>query len=123
MSKVFFLCGFSLFVMAYYNAFGWLLPLFWAGLLFASIGATVVVSTVSSELFPTAYRSTASGVIAAIATIFGALSLVVHGWLLPVVASPWVAVSVLAALVLLAPLCVALLPETSGRALEEIAPE
>lgn len=118
-----FLLAMPLFIIAYYQADGWRLPLFWAGLLFTSIGATVTLSALSSELFPTAYRSTAAGAMAVIATISGALSLLVHGFLRQVVGSPWSAVSLLALLLLFTPLLIAYLPETSGRPLEEIAPE
>lgn len=118
-----FLSAMSLFIIAYYHAAGWQLPLFWAGLLFTSIGATVTLNALSSELFPTAYRSTATGATALVATLGGAASLLLHGLLLNIIASPWTAVSLLALLILLAPLLLLSLPETSGRSLEEIAPE
>lgn len=118
-----FLIAMSLFIIAYYHAAGWRLPLFWAGLLFTSIGATVTLSALSSELFPTAYRSTAAGATALVATLGSASSLLLHGLLLNIVASPWTAVSLLAPLLLLAPVLILYLPETSGRSLEEIAPE
>jgi hypothetical protein len=60
---------------------------------------------------------------AMVATVTGSLSLVLHGILFQALGSSWTAVSLLAALVLLAPALVTLLPETSGRTLEEIAPE
>lgn len=118
-----FLLTMPLFIIAYYHADGWRLPLFWAGLLFTSIGATVTLSALSSELFPTAYRSTAAGAMAVIATFSGALSLLAHSFLHQAVGSPWSAVSLLALLLLFTPLLIAYLPETSGRPLEEIAPE
>ena len=118
-----FLVTMPLFIIAYYQAAGWWLPFFWAGLLFTSIGATVTLSALSSELFPTAYRSTAAGAMAVLATLSGAMSLLAHDFLRQVVGSPWSAVSLLALLLLLTPLLIAYLPETSGRSLEEIAPE
>lgn len=118
-----FLLTMPLFILAYYHASGWWLPLFWAGLLFTSIGATVTVSALSSELFPTANRSTAAGAMAVIATMSGAMSLLAHGLIQQVIDSPWSAVGLLALLILPAPLLIGYLPETSGRALEEIAPE
>lgn len=116
-----FLSAMPLLIVAYYHADGWRLPLCWAGLLFTSIGAMVTLSALSSELFPTAYRSTAAGAMTALATISGALSLLAHGLLRQVVVSPWSAVSLLALLLLFAPFLIAYLPETSGRTLEEIA--
>lgn len=118
-----FLVGMTIFIVAYYNAAGWLLPLLWAGLLFTSVGAGVSLGTLSTELFPTSYRSTAAGATAVLATVCGALSLVVHGLLFNATGSPWRAVSGLALLILLAPFLLLRLPETSGRTLEEIAPE
>lgn len=117
------LVAMSLCIIAYYNVQGWLLPLFWAGLLFSSIGATVVLSAINNELFPTAYRATASGAIAILATLSGAASLTVHGQLVRWQLSPWTAISLLALGLLVIPVSLMRLPETSGRALEEIAPE
>lgn len=118
-----FLVTMPLFIIAYYHANGWRLPLFWAGWLFTSIGATVTLGALSSELFPTTYRATAAGAMAVIATISGAMSLLAHGLLRQAVGSPWSAVSLLALLIVWAPLLIGCLPETSGRTLEEIAPE
>jgi MFS family permease len=118
-----FLGAFPLFIIGFYNVFGWLLPLLWAGLLFTSIGTTVALSTLAGELFPTSYRSTASGAMAVVATTTGSLSLVLHGILFRWLGSSWTAVSLLAGIILFAPLLVTSLPETSGRTLEEIAPE
>ncbi len=111
------------FIIAYFNSRGWLLPLLWAGMLFISLGVSVALGTIRAELFPTSYRSTAAGATAVIATLGGALSLVIHGLLVATAGSPWVAISLLALLMLLAPGLLKFLPETSGRTLEEIAPE
>jgi MFS family permease len=118
-----FLTGMPLTIFVYYHVAGWLLPLSWAAMLFIGIGAAVALNTLATELFPTSYRSTATGAIAVIATLSGALSLMVHGWLLPLIGSPWRAAGLLALLILTTPLLVLLLPETAGRTLEEIAPE
>ena len=117
-----FLLGMPFFIIAYYQADGWRLPLFWSGLLFTSIGAAVTLSALGSELFPTAYRATATGALSLIATLCGAGSLLVHGVLAQVVGSPWLAVTLLALLIVPAPLFLWALPETNGRPLEEIAP-
>ncbi|HMN30746.1 MAG TPA: MFS transporter [Caldilineaceae bacterium] len=118
-----FLTALPLFIIGYYNVGGWLLPLLWAVLLFTSIGAGVALGALSSELFPTSFRSTASGAMSVVATLFGALCLVLHGWLFQRTGSAWQAVSILALLLFFAPLLITRLPETSGRSLEEIAPE
>jgi MFS family permease len=122
-TAAFFLAGMPLFILGYYNVFGWLLPVLWAGMLFTTIGASVALGALNAELFPTSYRSTASGAIAVVATVWGVFSLATHGWLVGRLGSPWPAVSVLALLLLLTPFCLLWLPETSGRTLEEIAPD
>lgn len=122
-AAVIFLGAMPLFIIGYYHVSGWRLPLLWAGMLFSSIGATVILSASSGELFPTTYRATASGVVVALATISGSLSLAVHGQLVQLQLSPWSAISLLALFLLITPLLMLRLPETSGRALEEIAPE
>jgi MFS family permease len=118
-----FLGGLPLTILTYYHVAGWLLPFAWAVMLFIGIGAAVALNTLATELFPTSYRSTASGAIAVIATISGALSLMLHGWLLPLIGSPWRTAGLLALVILATPLLVLWLPETAGRTLEEIAPE
>lgn len=118
-----FLLALPLFIIAYFNSTGWLLPLLWAGMLFTSIGTGVAFGALNTELFPTAYRATAAGATAVIATVGGVLSLLVHSQLLPFTQSPWTAVSWLALLVFVVPPLLLRLPETSGRTLEEIAPE
>jgi len=49
--------------------------------------------------------------------------LALHGQIVAYTGSPWSAINWLALFVFLAPLLVFSLPETSGRTLEEIAPE
>ncbi len=122
-TSLLFLTTMPLFVIAYYNSAGWLLPLFWAGLLFSSVGATVVLNATSGELFPTAYRATALGLTTVLATVSGASSLAVHGQLVRMGSTPWVAITLLVLLLFFIPIFLVPLPETSGRSLEEIAPE
>ena len=113
-----------LFIIGFYNADGFLLPFLWAGMAFSLLGVVVLMLALGTEIFPTSYRSTVSGartVVAAVGTVFG---LSVHGLMFTVTGSQWSAISMLALLMFLAPVVVAVaLPEPSGRALEEIAPE
>lgn len=120
---LFFLLALPLFVLGYFNLAGFWLPILWAGMLFTGVGLGVTLSAYSAELFPTDYRATATGATAVIAAVGGVLSLTLHSWLLPLTGSPWLAVSLLTLLVFVAPLLLLGLPETSGRTLEEIAPE
>jgi putative MFS transporter len=123
-TTILFLGGVPLFIAAFYNGFGPLLPALWAGMIFAQVGTDVSLATVGTELFPTSYRSTASGARSVLTNIGAVLGLAVHAALFIRVRSQWMAVTLLAPLILVAPIVVALaFPETSGRALEEISPE
>ena len=119
-----FLLAHPLFVIAYYNAFGFLLPPFWICAVFSGIGSSVVLGTFGNELFPTSYRSTASGSRMVLGTFGGVAGLMAESMLYGIFGSHWTAISILAALAFAAPLVVAaFFPETSGRSLEDISPE
>jgi len=121
---IFFLSVQPAFVLLYYQTSGWLIPPAWIVMVYCGIGANVVLGTFGIELFPTSYRSTASGARTVIATVGGSLGLLVEGVLYGIVGSHWTALSILVLFAFLAPIIVALFfPETAGRPLEEIAPE
>lgn len=122
-ATMFFLTAMPIIIAIFYNVSGWILPVIWAIMLFGMMGVGVSIETLGAELFPTSYRSTAAGARALVASSGAALSLAIHGILFNLVGSQWFAVTLLAFLVLLTPFLVAWLPETSGRALDEIAPE
>jgi len=112
------------FVLGFYASQGWLLPVLWVGMVFTGIASGVVLGTFGNELFPTSYRSTASGARAFVATIGGVAGLQAEAWLFGGSGSHWEAISTLAVLAFAAPVIVwAFFPETSGRVLEEISPE
>jgi putative MFS transporter len=101
---------------------GWIVP---AWILFTSCGVAIDVlfGALGSELFPTSYRSTASGVRAAVGTVGGALGLLLESLLYPLTGSHSGAITWMLALAWIAPLVVLLLlPETARRELEEISP-
>ncbi len=111
-------------VLAFYQGFGWPLVPVWIAMVFSGIAGAVVLATFGNELFPTSYRSTASGARTIVATLGGVLGLAVESVLYGIFHSHWTAVSVLVVFAFAAPLIVAIFfPETSGRALEEISPE
>jgi formate/nitrite transporter FocA (FNT family) len=84
----------------------------------------VLVAALGGELFPTSYRSTASGVRAVVATLGAALGLWTEGRLYGLVGSHAAAITLMLAVTPIAPLVVAcFLPETAARELEEISPE
>ena len=123
-TTILFLLSIPVVIAAFYNGFGLLLPVLWAAMIFAQVGAGVSLATVGTELFPTSYRATASGARSVLTNVGAVLGLLVHAILFIQVGSQWTAITILAPLILIAPIVVALtFPETSGRALEEISPE
>ncbi|MCX6046230.1 MAG: MFS transporter [Chloroflexi bacterium] len=122
-ATILFLVCMPIFISVFYNAAGWFLPVIWAIMLFAMMGINVSVDTMSTELYPTSYRSTAAGARAIVAALGAALSQVVHGLIFGFVGSQWTAVSIMSIFIFLTPFIVARLPETSGRSLDETAPE
>jgi putative MFS transporter len=119
-----FLLSQAVFTLAYYNTSTSLVVPLWILMIFALLGSNVMLAAYGAELFPTSYRSTAAGVRISVWTIGGSVGLVLESLLYDMLGSHWRAISLLAAFAVLAPLIVAVtFPETSGRSLEEIAPE
>lgn len=111
-------------VAAFYNLSGAWLPVAFGCMLLSLNIVSPLFAALGTELFPTSYRSTASGVRQVVATIGGALGLTVESTLYTALGSHTGAISAMVALMPISPLVVALfLPETANRELEEIAPE
>lgn len=91
---------------------------------FSSVSNDAVLRTYRSELFPTSARSTAAGTLAIVGTLGSIASLSLEGLLYARFGTHWVPVRLIAASGLAIPaLVLFFFPETSGRQLEEIAPE
>jgi len=119
-----FVCGQVVFTLAYYNGPELLVVPMWMLMIFMLLGANVTLAAYGSELFPTSYRSTAAGARVIVGTIGGSIGLALESVLYTLLNSHWLAISILTVFALLAALIVAVaFPETSGRSLEEIAPE
>jgi putative MFS transporter len=111
-------------VAAFYNAPGAWVPFFWIALVFSFFAIDVIFTALGSELFPTAYRSTASALRAVAATVGAVLGLWSEGQLYQLTGSHAGAITwmLLGSGVSLLAVAFAL-PETAGRSLEEIAPD
>ncbi|MEE8400016.1 MAG: MFS transporter [Desulfobacterales bacterium] len=113
-----------LFVIGFYKGSGWFLPPLWVGMLFFGNGGKVVLNVFGNELFPTSYRSTASGAVTVLVTLGSVVGLWAESRFYDLVGSHWDAIPYLAVVAFLAPVIVAkCLPETSRLSLEEAAPE
>ncbi len=111
-------------VATFYNADGFWVPLAWSLMVFSIMLVNVLFSALGAELFPTSYRSTASGVRAVIVTLGAALGLFIEGRLFTRFGSHGAAITAMLLTAPLAPMIVLLfLPETARRELEEISPE
>jgi MFS family permease len=119
-----FLVTVALFAMVFYGGPALLMGPLWVLMIFGSMGAEVTIAAYGAELFPTSYRSTASGARSLVSTLGTVAGLASVSILFGFVGSNWTAIMLLCGLTLIAPLLVWFaFPETSGRALEEIAPE
>ncbi len=110
--------------MVFYTVSGLFIPMLWIAMIFTVMGSDVTTTSYATELFPTRYRSTATGFRSMIGTVASILGLTAVSALYVVFESNWTSLAVLSALALIAPVLVwLLLPETAGRSLEDISPD
>lgn len=109
---------------AFYNAPSLWVPVAWVAGIFSLTGVGVLFKALGSELFPTSYRSTASGMRAILGTLGGVAGLAIEGTLYELTGSHAAAITTMLPVLLLPPLIVLVaVPETAARELEQIAPE
>jgi len=115
------LSGFSVFAVAFYHVPGWMLPLIWMPMVFTVTGGNTIVRAISTELFPTSLRGTASGWLQLVeaAGRSGGLFLVYWGTVAGGSNVPMISMVVFCALG--AGFVVLALPETGRRELEDIS--
>lgn len=118
-----FLVGQVIFTLAYYNVASVVVVPVWILMIFSVLGVNVTLAAYGAELFPTSHRTTAAGTRLVVVTFGGSLGLALESFLYGLLGSHWTAISLLISLALLAPVVALVFPETSGRSLEEIAPE
>lgn len=110
-------------IACFYHASGGWIVASWVLMMACGVAVDVLFGALGSELFPTSYRSTASGVRAAVGTVAGSSGLWLEAWIFPFAGGHAEAITWMLGLAWIAPLVVALLlPETARRELEEIAP-
>ncbi len=112
---------FPLFVLVFYQGAGWMLPAAWVLFVFCNTALQTITRAVSTELFPTAYRGTASGWNAMLETLGAALGLALLGLGTQGFADIAFMTSSLAFVLVVAGLILLLLPETGSRELEAIS--
>ena len=108
----------------FYRVSGIWVPVSWGVMVLTVTTVVVQFGALGSELFPTSYRSTASGIRAVVGTLGAALGLWTEGWLYGFAGSHATAITLMLVVIPLAPLVIVFaLPETAARELEDIAPE
>lgn len=114
--------GFALTTIGFYGLTGAFAPALWILLIFTMMGSDVTLSAFGAELFPTAERTTASGLRAGARELGGVAGLALVSVLFAALGSNWVAVSCLALAALVVPLVAwSVFPETARRRLEDIS--
>jgi putative MFS transporter len=114
----------SVAVALFYNAGGPAALGCGLALLFLSIGGIMVLHTaLATELFPTAFRSTAAGVREAVATVGASAGLWILSLLYAATGSHSASITWVLLLTPVSPIILLLVPETARQELEEIAPE
>lgn len=112
-------------LVIFYNLSGWWVVPGWILMTAGFVSVDVIFGALGGELFPTSYRSTASGVRTFAWTIGGSVGLFVEGNLIwPLAGDHATALTWMLAGAWIAPfVLLRFIPETASRELEEISPE
>ena len=114
--------GFSM--VGFYNSSGWWIPPLWITTVFTILAVNVLFKALGAELFPTSYRSTASGMRTLLGTVGAIAGLALEGTLYEITGSHAAAITWMSLALLIPPVVTGfMLPETATRELEDIAPE
>ncbi len=116
-----FLTLFPVFAALFYHGPSWSLPIAWALFIFCTTAGGVTIRALSTELFPTSYRSTAAAWLSFSITVGWAAGLWAVGAEPTAEVDLATQISIISTSVFFAAALVLLLPETAGRELEEIS--
>lgn len=114
---------YPLFVLAFYNGPGWVLPLVWIPLIFGLTGANTINRAFATELFPTSFRGTSAGWLMLTEAAGRSIGLFLVAFGTPDGGSNVPMISLVGFASLLAGVVIWLLPETGRRELESISTE
>ena len=112
---------FPVFAGMFYNGPSWSLPITWALFIFCTSAGAVSMRALSSELFPTSYRSTAAAWLSLTVAVGWAIGLWAVGMRPNADTDISTQITAIATIVFLAAVLVVFLPETAGKELEEIS--
>jgi MFS family permease len=112
--------GAGCFALFYSGLSGWFVPALWIAAMAGHFTNEALVAGFSSEVVPTAYRATVSGLRYTVGTLSGAVSLALEGVFYDHLGGHGPAVLVALATVPVALIAVLLLPEPAGKTLEEM---
>ncbi len=115
------LIGGAGFAVFYSGIGGWILPVLWVVALFGFLSGDALASGYSSEIFPTAYRATATTLRYVFSILGGALALRLEGKFYDIFEAHGPAIMLTTAALPIALIAIFFLPETARRSLEDIS--
>lgn len=111
-------------VLLFFNVSSTWVPVAWVTLMVAYFCSDVILTALSSELFPTSYRSTAAKAVGIIANMGAIMGLLFEGLLYQWTGSHAAAISVMMVMLVMTIICVYFfIPETATQNLDAISPE
>jgi MFS family permease len=111
-------CGFAVF---YSGIGGWILPVLWVVALFGFLSSDALAAGYPSEIFPTAYRATATTLRYTFTILGGAVALQLEGIFYDWFGAHGPAIMLTTAALPIALVALLFLPETAQRTLEDIS--
>ena len=117
------LAGFPLVALAFYAGPAWAVALPWTAMVFLNMAAGVMLRALTTELFPTAFRSAAGGTQAMLETLGVVSGLWLYSRVMDRLDDQELVIPLLSLATLVAAAAIWLVPETARRELEQISQE